>query len=388
MRYILYTLLSISMWFSTSHAALSQGIDFFEGNWEEALQLAGEEEKLIFVDCYAVWCGPCKRMAANVFPNEEVGAFFNENFINLKWDMEKGKGLEFRKKFPVSAFPTLYFIDSSGEVVLSVTGGRDVNGLIELGRQAIRSYNPHSGFSEKYREGDRSTQTIYYHLKNLDREGTDVLALANEHLGRDADFTDEYELKMLTLAMSESDSRLFNQFIAQKDRIVEAHGEEFYYDKIRTAGWNTLRKAMNFREAFLVDEAIQNMERAGLPDLHVFGLKSHLYFAVRTRDDQRFNENLAPFLKQYGAEDVEASIEFTDLGLRVFGETSELLDNLHSGLSEASDKSKHPELYYRHAVVLKKLGRTRQARRAIDHAIEAAAEDRLEKYELLKSQIQ
>nr|MBS0038259.1 thioredoxin family protein [Saprospiraceae bacterium] len=368
-------------------SAVSQGIDFFEGSWEEALQLAEEENKLIFIDCYAEWCGPCKRMAANVFPDEKVGEFYNANFINLKWDMEKGKGLDFRKKYPVSAFPTLYFIDSKGEVVRSVTGARDVNGFIELGNHILKIYNPHIGFSDKYLEGDRSTETVYYHFKNLDRDGESILGLANEHLTGNSDLSDEYNLKILILAMTESDSRLFDQFISQKSRIIELHDEEFYYNKIRDAGWNTLRKAMNFKEPLLVDEAVGNMEKAGLPDLRSFSLKSNIYYGIRTRDEQRFTSNLEQFFSEEGAGDVDACIEFTDLALRVFGETEKVLDVLDSGLKRVSGQTDHSELYYRHAKVLNFLGRSRQARRAIDTAIELAGEEEIEKYQLLKEQI-
>ena len=57
------------------------GIEFFKGTWEEALAEAKAQDKIIFMDAYAVWCGPCKRMAATVFTDKKVGKFYNENFI-------------------------------------------------------------------------------------------------------------------------------------------------------------------------------------------------------------------------------------------------------------------------------------------------------------------
>lgn len=62
----------------------AQGIDFFKGEWEAALEQARNQDKLIFVDAYATWCGPCKRMAADVFPDPQVGAFYNRNLFLLK----------------------------------------------------------------------------------------------------------------------------------------------------------------------------------------------------------------------------------------------------------------------------------------------------------------
>ena len=40
----------------------SQGIQFEIGSWKEVLQKAKQENKLIFVDLYTTWCGPCKKM--------------------------------------------------------------------------------------------------------------------------------------------------------------------------------------------------------------------------------------------------------------------------------------------------------------------------------------
>ena len=78
--------------FSFAHTQ-AQGIEFFHGTFAEALTKAKTENKLVFMDAFAEWCGPCKRMAATVFTDEKVGKFMNANFICLKTDMEKGKVL-------------------------------------------------------------------------------------------------------------------------------------------------------------------------------------------------------------------------------------------------------------------------------------------------------
>ena len=67
------------------------GISFFKGTFEEALVKAKQENKPLFVDFYAVWCVPCKKMAKTVFTQEAVGKYFNEHFISLQLDAEKGE---------------------------------------------------------------------------------------------------------------------------------------------------------------------------------------------------------------------------------------------------------------------------------------------------------
>ena len=44
---------------------------------------------MIFVDCYADWCGPCKQLASQVFTQKEVGDVFNSHFVNVQFNVEK-----------------------------------------------------------------------------------------------------------------------------------------------------------------------------------------------------------------------------------------------------------------------------------------------------------
>ena len=66
-----------------------QGITFFKGSFNEALAEAKKQNKPLFVDFYATWCVPCKRMAKEVFTLPEVGEYFNSRFISLQIDAEE-----------------------------------------------------------------------------------------------------------------------------------------------------------------------------------------------------------------------------------------------------------------------------------------------------------
>lgn len=117
---------------------LANGIKFSDNKaWKEILAIAKKENKLIFLDAYATWCGPCKAMQRDVFTNEEVGKFYNEAFINVKMDMEKGEGVGLAETYSVMAYPTLLFINGDGEVVHKSVGGMDAKAFISLGTTAL-----------------------------------------------------------------------------------------------------------------------------------------------------------------------------------------------------------------------------------------------------------
>ncbi len=122
---------------SNSVSETETGISFHQGTWEEALQLAEKEGKPIFLDISASWCGPCKKLKATTFPDEEVGEFYNANFINVMVDGEKGEGIELARKFEIKGYPSLIFFDSNGEFIAQTTGYRNPEQFIEIGRKII-----------------------------------------------------------------------------------------------------------------------------------------------------------------------------------------------------------------------------------------------------------
>lgn len=115
----------------------NSGIEFHQGSWEQALKLARETGKPVFLDISASWCGPCKALKKNTFPNEEVGAFYNENFINVLVDGEKGEGIKLAKEFRISAYPSMLFLNSKGELIARTSGYRDAQDFIALGQQVL-----------------------------------------------------------------------------------------------------------------------------------------------------------------------------------------------------------------------------------------------------------
>lgn len=114
------------------------GIQFTENSFAEILKLAKKEKKNIFFDAYASWCGPCKLLKKDVFTQTQVGDFFNKNFINVAMDMEKGEGVELSKKFKITAYPTLLFINSKGEVIGSALGYHKAEELIQVAKPFVK----------------------------------------------------------------------------------------------------------------------------------------------------------------------------------------------------------------------------------------------------------
>lgn len=118
-------------------ATADQGIKFIEENWSKALSEAKKQNKLIFLDAYTSWCGPCKMLKKNTFPNKAAGELFNKNFINIALDMEKGDGPAIAEKYNVTAYPTLIITDADGNIITYTRGYVEAPQLIEFGKYGL-----------------------------------------------------------------------------------------------------------------------------------------------------------------------------------------------------------------------------------------------------------
>ena len=118
-------------------AASGSEIQFKSGTWKDILALAKKENKPIFLDISASWCGYCKRMKANVFTDIEVGKLYNSTFINVAVDGEKGDGVELAKKYGVKGYPTFVFLNPDRSLAYQTSGYHDSNKFLKLGKDAI-----------------------------------------------------------------------------------------------------------------------------------------------------------------------------------------------------------------------------------------------------------
>ena len=136
------------------------GVNFRDLSYEQALEQAKLENKLLFIDCYTEWCGPCKKMMNEVFPQKAAGDFFNPRFVSVKFDMEKGEGKELSKKFDVHAYPTFLIVRTDGTVQHKLTGSSDLEGFIERVQKGLEEENTLPYQHQLYAKGEMSKQQL------------------------------------------------------------------------------------------------------------------------------------------------------------------------------------------------------------------------------------
>ena len=211
------------------------GIKFGKQSFAKTLEQAKKENKLIFLDAFASWCGPCKLLDKNVFPKKEVGDYFNANFLNLHIDMEKGEGIEIAKKYSIYSYPTLLFINGDGKVVYKAAGYMSPQELISIAKEAVNPENTLENKIVKFEAGEKDPEFLMGLIKNT--YATDF-SLAQKVATRyfqtriDATYSKE-EAGMLLFFTKTIDDDLYKIFSAKKVELSTQIPESYLveYDK-------------------------------------------------------------------------------------------------------------------------------------------------------------
>jgi thiol-disulfide isomerase/thioredoxin len=102
--------------------ATASQVAFGHGTLDGALHQAAAQDKLVLVDVYATWCGPCQKLDEESFVHADVVAETDQHFVALKVDGERGEGPDIMHRYHVVGFPTLLVLRPDGNEVDRVFG--------------------------------------------------------------------------------------------------------------------------------------------------------------------------------------------------------------------------------------------------------------------------
>lgn len=368
-------LLTLFLSCSLSLSALTaQGIEFFHGTWAEAKAKAKSEEKLIFVDAYAAWCGPCKRMAAETFPNEKVGSYFNANFLCLKIDMEKPENAEFAGKYPVNSYPTLMFIDAEGKIVLKEIGAKNVDQILETGKKALGKNDKSTDYEQKYNEGNRDPKMLFDYVRALNAAGKPSLKITNEYLNGQKDLTTEFNLRFMLEGAVEADSRVFDQLVTNLDKVKAVTSAEQVNTRIETACKNTLQKAINFKSEALLNEAKAKMKAANNDRAAAFAMEANMAYYKAVKDVPKFLKAAKAYQKNVVKNNAAKLHDLSVTLLRAFPEDKNILMQASKWAQVAAENGGLAEYWMTLAGIYKLQGDKKKAKATAEKAINALEE--------------
>ncbi|MFK7947866.1 MAG: thioredoxin family protein [Saprospiraceae bacterium] len=354
----------------------AQGIEFFHGSYEEALEESKSQGKLIFVDAYAEWCGPCKRMSATVFKDDKVGEFYNQNFINMKIDMEKGEGPKLARKYGVRAYPTLFFLDEKGTVVAKVTGGRQTKQFLQLGENALKKYDKSGEYAAKYEEGDRSPELLRKYGYALLAAKKEHLKIANEYFETQKDLTQAVNLNAIFDFTTEADSRIFDLLIKHKAAIGKLKSETVVFNKIESACLATARKAADYKFENLLEEAKLKMKANYPQKSKEFSLKADMIYGLGTTDAGLYMKACKKYLSKYAKNNATEHHNKAQLLIKRFSDDKNAMKMAEKWSKKAAENGGLAYQQLTYAKILYANGKSESALRAATKAKELAVKEK------------
>lgn len=221
-------------------SAQEKGTHFEHGlTWEQVKEKAKKENKYLFVDCFTTWCGPCKDMANNVFPQEKVGDFFNKNFVNVKIQFDKTKNdsdevkswyavaAAINKEFKVRAYPTFLIFSPKGELVHRIVGGGQADEFIAKAQEALDPETQYYTRIKKYGSGNPSPQILKELVSASEQvyEQENAAKFASSYLDSQKDLYTKDNLYFLSKYIKSSKSKGFEVILKDTEKVDKVLGK-------------------------------------------------------------------------------------------------------------------------------------------------------------------
>ncbi|MVM38619.1 DUF255 domain-containing protein [Spirosoma sp. HMF3257] len=207
------------------------GITFFKGSWKDVLAEAKRQNKPVFVDIYTTWCGPCKRMAREAFPDASVGKKFNTSFVSYQIDAEKGEGIVLAKKYAVSAFPTSLYVAANGDLIYRSVGYGGIKEMLtEADRAVEAAKDPNSlpAMEKQYAAGKRDPAFLELYLlkrANVEMPNNEALSIYLKNKPK-ADWSSDKMIALIAGNATTYDATIQEILLKKLVNIKEATGDE------------------------------------------------------------------------------------------------------------------------------------------------------------------
>jgi len=228
-------------------------ISFYDDKtFEEVLQIAELEGKDVFVDTYAPWCKPCKKMDV-VFRNKKVADFYNKNFINIKVNVDRTKGKEVAKKYGIVFLPTMLILDSSGNVKQRIDGLMEADQMVQIGNIVVNNVKPVIAKTVEKQETVQASKVVsadgdekilkilddddllsnpeyLYHeaFYQIERMSGAEDSLAIKYLATQEDWSTEKNMNFIVSFVNKVESEMFDYYVKEKSSFQNLIGPEKY----------------------------------------------------------------------------------------------------------------------------------------------------------------
>ncbi|WP_449388167.1 thioredoxin family protein [Chryseobacterium lineare] len=224
-------IVSVLFLLSTITIFAQEAIQFQDLPFKDLIAKAKKENKILFIDAYTSWCGPCKMMERNIFTKKTVGDYYNSNFVNARFDMEKGEGREIAAKYGVRSYPTYLFLNGDGELVSQNYGYMEESMFISMAQNINSPNNKKGSLKERFEKGEKDPEFLINIMRLNSSSDFDFAKKASERYFENKEKTSELtkdDIGLLLFFLKSSEDKNYKVFTQRKAEIIKFLPEETY----------------------------------------------------------------------------------------------------------------------------------------------------------------
>ncbi len=351
----------------------NRSIEFDHKPWSEILARAKKENKMIYVDCYTTWCGPCKWMAKNVFTNDTVADFYNTNFINAKIDMENGEGIDLAKKYDIRAYPTMLFLDADGVQLHRTCGSCPAADFIASGKNALFPEKQLATYSKTFNSRNVDAVYAYTFFSMLENACQSHGAELTKYFSaqKDEELGSKSNWKIIYQYVDEYNSRPFLYLESHKDQFAKSYTTDSVETKINKVYISGLYSALQNKDSIGYESLKIKLKNSNTKDADKIISEADIKKFQRKKDWVNYANLVSAYIQKYDAGNAN---ELNSYAWTFYENITDkvMLAKAASWAKKATELDDNYPYNDTFAAILYKLGNYSEAKKAAQKAIELA----------------
>lgn len=356
--------------------AQNRSINFNQSSFKDLLATAKKENKMIFIDCFTTWCGPCKYMSKNIFTNDSVADFYNQNFINAKIDMEKGEGIDIAKKFKVQNYPTMLYLKSDGTELHRVCGSSEAKEFIQQGKIALDPDKRLAASTEKFNGGKVNADKASQYFSLLDEACLSKKDAVTDYFNTvdPKEFSNKENWAIIEKHVNDYYTETFQMFEAEKEKFSALYTPEAINAKLLKIYSAGLYSAVDIKDMSGYETMKEKLTATKSKEADKIILEADIYKAEKQNDWNAYAQTVIDYMSKYSPEEAN---ELNNYAWTFYEKVDDVL-MLNKAEGWAKTACELDNTYANndtYAAVLYKLGKKKEATLAANKAIAIAKEN-------------
>jgi thioredoxin-related protein len=367
---------------------MAQGaINFSDSTYEEALQHAKKDNKLLFIFLYDLECSHCENMRKNVLTQAKVYDFLNQNFVNFKLDSKSEKGIQFIQKNKIPSFPAFLFRDSAGVDVVNFTGEMSATEFIEEASNALNPMKYQTNLAAAFNKDTTIGINCLAYLNSLKRsiQKDQMESIAKRYLSTQAEaqLLSVLNWKVMALGVNDLQSKEFEFIRAHKNEFIQLTSQKRFEIKVNSVVKKEMKQALDFNlaEAYFKNHKIAESLQLKSVDSILFLYDVQFY--EKTKNWKAYEKVVEKDVKNFGWENKKMLNEIASNYYR----SLPTKENLVFAITLAKRSNEIDNMYNSNYLIAKlynKLKDVKNAKIYAKRAFDVATSKNIDKAEILK----